>query len=357
MSMDELELVSGSVRSILEKTPPGEDENGWSPSAWQRLEQAGITRVGVPEDAGGAGGGISEAAAVLYAAGRSPAPVPLAEATMVGGWLLARAGIPRPAGPFTAGRGGTAVPTEGGWMLYGDAPRVPWGRFAERAVILVTCESGPAAVLVDPGDCRILPGENLAGEPRDTLCLSGVTLPAGRARVLPASTPGELLLRGALSRVVLMAGAAERVLALSTRYAKERTQFGRAIERFQVVRHMLARIAAETAVMHAAAQVAIHAVDRDEPDWTPLAAAKVRVGRAAGEVATIAHQLHGAMGFTREHSLRRLTTRLWSWREEFGNEADWATATGEWVMNTGSDAFRLALGDDEFSGGENGPHL
>ena len=52
----------------------------------------------------------------------------------------------------------------------------------------------------------------------------------------------------------------------------------------------------------------------------------MRVGEAAGTGAAIAHQVHGAMGFTYEHSLHHATRRLWAWREEFGNEALWADA-------------------------------
>ena len=44
-------------------------------------------------------------------------------------------------------------------------------------------------------------------------------------------------------------------------------------------------------------------------------------GEAAGIGAAIAHQMHGAIGFTQEHQLHYLTRRLWSWRDEFGNEA------------------------------------
>ena len=52
-----------------------------------------------------------------------------------------------------------------------------------------------------------------------------------------------------------------------------------------------------------------------------IAAAKVRAGEAAGVGAGIAHQVHGAIGFTYEHSLHFATRRLWSWRAEFGTES------------------------------------
>jgi alkylation response protein AidB-like acyl-CoA dehydrogenase len=51
-------------------------------------------------------------------------------------------------------------------------------------------------------------------------------------------------------------------------------------------------------------------------------AAKARAGLAAGAVASVAHQVHGAIGITREHALRFRTTRLWSWREEWASDTD-----------------------------------
>jgi len=70
-----------------------------------------------------------------------------------------------------------------------------------------------------------------------------------------------------------------------------------------------------------------------------VAVAKVRVGEAAGNGAAIAHQVHGAMGFTYEHSLHHSTRRLWAWREEFGNEAVWAARLGRMVAERGADGL------------------
>ena len=68
-----------------------------------------------------------------------------------------------------------------------------------------------------------------------------------------------------------------------------------------------------------------------------VAIAKVRVGEAAGAGAAIAHQVHGAMGFTYEHTLHHSTRRLWAWREEFGNETLWAERLGGMVAARGAD--------------------
>ena len=57
-----------------------------------------------------------------------------------------------------------------------------------------------------------------------------------------------------------------------------------------------------------------------------VAVAKARVGEAAGIASEIAHQVHGAMGFTHEHQLHHFTRRLLAWRDEYGRENYWQTA-------------------------------
>ena len=70
-----------------------------------------------------------------------------------------------------------------------------------------------------------------------------------------------------------------------------------------------------------------------------MAVAKARAGEAAGRAAEIAHQVHGAMGFTHEHALHQSTRRLWSWRDEFGNESFWQQRLGRAVAAAGAAAL------------------
>jgi acyl-CoA dehydrogenase len=81
---------------------------------------------------------------------------------------------------------------------------------------------------------------------------------------------------------------------------------------------------------------AFRAADRGDAAFE-IAAAKVRTGEAAGLGAGIAHQCHGAIGFTYEHSLHFVTRRLWSWRAEFGAESHWAAELGRHVARRGAD--------------------
>jgi acyl-CoA dehydrogenase len=140
-----------------------------------------------------------------------------------------------------------------------------------------------------------------------------------------------------------MAGALEAILELAVSYANERVAFERPIAKFQAVQHNLARLAGETAAALAAAGSAAdtiaHAAHFNEAVLLEAAAAKIRVGEAAGEGAAIAHQVFGAIGFTQEHTLHRFTRRLWAWRDDFGNESAWAVKLGNLVAAKGADGL------------------
>ena len=70
-----------------------------------------------------------------------------------------------------------------------------------------------------------------------------------------------------------------------------------------------------------------------------VAAAKIRTGEAATEGTAIAHQAHGAIGWTQDYLLQRFTRRLMGWRDDFGSEAEWAVALGNHVATQGADAL------------------
>ena len=142
----------------------------------------------------------------------------------------------------------------------------------------------------------------------------------------------------------MMAGALHTVAAMTTQYAEERKQFGRAIGRFQAIQQTLAVLAGQTASAGVAADIAADAVASWGEGLAPaVAAAKIRCGEAAGAGAAIAHQVHGAIGFTQEHRLHHLTRRLWAWRDEFGREAEWAQLLGEHLAAAGAAGLWRAI--------------
>ncbi|MCZ2097175.1 MAG: acyl-CoA/acyl-ACP dehydrogenase, partial [Anaerolineae bacterium] len=158
---------------------------------------------------------------------------------------------------------------------------------------------------------------------------------------------------GAFARSAAIAGALESALVQSVRYAGERIQFGRPIGVFQAVQHSLAILASETVAARTAALVAagsVPSVAAGDPSRAAfdVAVAKMRCGEAASRGAPIAHQVHGAIGFTREHPLHRATCRLWAWRAEHGSDAQWAGWLGRAAIGAGSKGFWAGLTRRQF---------
>jgi acyl-CoA dehydrogenase len=317
------------------------EQGTWPDRLWQALEEGGLTLPLVPEAAGGAGGTWADAHVVVRAAGRHVAPVPLAE-TIVAGWLLAGAGRPVPPGPLTLAPVRTddrlRLSRDGeSWRLSGVASRVPWGKAAGHVVVVSELQGRPLVALVRADAARAAADRNLALEPRDTLVFDDAPV-AAAAPAGPRVSAHAVRIYGALVRAAQMAGALEGLLQQSVRYVTERRQFGRPIGAFQAIQHALAVLAGHAAAAGIASEHAFRAADRGEPE-REVAAAKIRVGEAAGIAAGIAHQVHGAIGFTYEHSLHFWTRRLWSWRAEFGSESRWAADLGRAVVGRGADAL------------------
>jgi acyl-CoA dehydrogenase len=315
------------------------EQGAWPDKLWRALEEGGLTLPVVPEASGGAGGMWIDAHVVVRAAGKHNAPVPLAE-TIVAGWLLARSGLEVPLGPLTLapvreGERLTLTRAGGGWRLTGTVTGVPWGAAAGHVVVVAEAEGGTMLALAARGAGRVTADRNLAREPRDTLVFDGAAVVAAAPLGDRVGVDGALVY-GAMIRAAQMAGALESLLEQSVRYATERKQFGRPIGNFQAIQHNLAILAGHVAASGIAAEHAFGAADRGDPAFE-VAVAKVRAGEAAGIGAGIAHQAHGAIGFTYEHSLHFSTRRLWSWRAEFGSESRWAQRLGRDVAARGAD--------------------
>lgn len=318
------------------------EKGEWPTALWGALEESGLPLTWVSDEFGGAGAELADGFAVLRVAGRFAAPVPLAE-TLLAGWLLAQAKLPAPAGPMTIAPvyedGNITVDADG--KLAGRARHVPFARDVDHIAVVATRDGVPVVALAAAEKLAISPGVGLSGEPRDIVNFNGAI--ALHVEPVPGLDLGKLMLLAAAARTQQMAGALERILDQSVTYAMDRVQFGRPIAKFQVVQQNLSALAGEVAAASAAADgaaeaIAAHGIASDITA-AEVAIAKLRVGDAAGAGAAIAHQVHGAMGFTYEHTLHHSTRRLWGWREEFGNETLWAERLGRMVAAAGADAL------------------
>src|ERR1700730_14509577 len=318
------------------------DKDGsWKAPLWQALTEAGLPLSWVPEDCNGSGASLAEGFGVLSAAGRFAISVPLAE-TMLAGWLLAQAKIASPDGAMTVApaspKDRIALNADG--TLSGRARGVPFAKAAKHISVLASGGSGLSIALVDAASCRIEQGLNLASDASDIVTFNNVR-PVAIKPAPKGFDQTSLMLMGAVARSLQIAGSLESMLDISVRYSNERVAFEKKISKFQAVQHNLAKLAGESAAALAAATSAADAIANasgfDDAVFLEATSAKIRCAEAAEKGAAIAHQVHGAIGYTLEHILHRYTMRALAWRDDFGSESYWAVELGKLVAARGAD--------------------
>jgi acyl-CoA dehydrogenase len=324
------DLLVETVNSLLtDQCTPERNaaaEGSFDHALFDQLEQSGLTLVGVPETKGGSGGTIHDSAAIAKALGYHAAATPAAD-TMLAASLAAASGLDVPSGPI-------ALVLDRKNM---SVIRAPWLSVSKHALIV----NDKGVSLVDAASVTVVEvTRSYAGEP--VSLVDSNYLRAYQTETKSPVTPEGALYGAALNRSLLLAGALQRAVDLSLQYANEREQFGRPIGKFQILQHYLSEMAGEAVATDAAVDNAIDLVasgSSKEECWLATAAAKAYAGRAVSTVTRLAHQLHGAIGYTDEHRLQYTTRRLWGWRDEYGSEAEWAAVLGLAIANAGGPAL------------------
>lgn len=296
---------------------------------WDVLARSGFTTIGTPEDQGGAGGGILESGAVVRRASAWALSAPLDIALLVAPVLRARAGLPARPGivAFAVATEAEVETIDEGLTL--RLPSVPWADFSDSLLLLVPRDGGVAAIEVGREQYDTQPLAAGGVTPAATVVVHG----ARGGSVLPAEVLKEIDLLLQLATTLKLTGALERVLELTLSYVSEREQFGVKLATFQSVKQQLALLTAEVVVTTASAEAALVAFNDSAADASlAVHSARLRAAQAATTVTTIAHQLHGAIGFTREHPLHLYTRRLWSWRDEHQLEGHLRRQLGAQVL-------------------------
>jgi alkylation response protein AidB-like acyl-CoA dehydrogenase len=285
-SSEERQMLRDTVAALIDKhaSPAAvreamESPRGYDESLWTKLcEQVGVAALVVPEDLGGAGGELADAAAVLEELGRGLVPTPLLGTTLAELALLA-ADEPDTdtLEQLAAGEAIGAVVFDPGYVVNGDV-----------ADVVVAIEDGSLARWSD-----------VTAEAVQTMD------PTRRlARLAPGSTatigtdPG-LADTAAILLAAEQIGAAARCLELTVSYTKERVQFGRPIGSFQALKHRMADL-------YVAVQSARAVVGDAIADPTPVSAALARLAatEAFTKVAGEAIQMHGGIAITWEHDIQ-----------------------------------------------------
>jgi alkylation response protein AidB-like acyl-CoA dehydrogenase len=283
---EERELLRETVAALVAKhaSPAAvreamESERGYDESLWRLLcEQVGAAALVVPEEYGGAGGNLGDAAVVLEELGKALVPSPLLGTTLAELALLAADHPDTDAlGVLAEGASIGALVLDRDYVVNGDI----------------------ADIVVATNDGKLDRWTAFSAEPLPSMD------PTRRlARVTPQSTaplgadPGI-----ADSAAILLAaeqiGAASRCLELTVEYTKERVQFGRPIGSFQALKHRMADLYVAVQAARAVVNDAL-----DAPSATSAALARVAATEALSTVAAESIQLHGGIAITWEHDMQ-----------------------------------------------------
>jgi alkylation response protein AidB-like acyl-CoA dehydrogenase len=320
---EEQRLFADSLRSLLADRLPIEAlrrhadiGSGFDAELWERLVELGVPGLLVPERSGGSGLGVLDAAVAAEVLGAAAAPVPFAGSVVIATlafihgaaealqdeWLpRIAAGEVRFGAAFTglAGQTGTALASLRDGHLSG---RITGAIDAGAPThLLVYLADGSAAVVAadDPGVSRHMHRSIDRTRPVTDLIFDNA-----RAVVLDAANAPVAAARRVLDagRVVLAAdtlGAAQHMFDDALAFVKQRMQFGRVIGSFQSVKHQFADMVTALEPCRAMVWYAAYAQDA-LPDEARLAAlhAKAHLGDVGRDIARMATEAHGGMGFT-----------------------------------------------------------
>ena len=351
------QMLKNSARAFLDAECPASyvrdmelDERGYTPEMWSAMARLGWLGLVIPAEYGGEGLGFVELAILLEEMGGALLPGPyfstvamagvaIAEAgsdaqkreflpRIAGGQLIATLALTEPGGLWNARGVQTAARRSGDeYVLDGTKLYVPNAHVSD--YVAVAARTGDAetdvSLFLVPSNADGLTETTLrtiASDRQSELVFDDVRVPA-------SALLGELnggwdaidaaLKWGAAGKCAEMLGGAERVLEMTVRYAKDRIQFGRSIGSFQAIQHHAADIAADVeGCRHMTYRAAWKLAERQPADQD-VAMAKAWVSDAYQRVCALAHQCHGAIGFTKEHDLQLYSRRAKAAELMFGD--------------------------------------
>ena len=282
---DERQLLRETVAALVTKhADPAavraamESDRGYDESLWQLLcEQVGAAALVIPEELGGAGGELADAAIVLQELGRGLVPSPLLGTTLAELALLA---APQPDAEtlegLAEGRSIGALVLDADYVVNGDIADVVVAADGGRLIRWTRFSAQPVATMD--------PTRRLAQvRPEETEAIGADPGIADTAAILLAAE---------------QIGAAERCLELTVEYTKSRVQFGRPVGSFQALKHRMADLYVTVAAARAVVSDAC-----DDPTPTNAATARLAATDALCAVAAEGIQLHGGIAITWEHDM------------------------------------------------------
>ncbi len=362
LSLDDTQqLVRNSARDFLAESVDRQyvrdmedDERGYSDEFWKSVAELGWTGMIVPEQHGGAGMSLIELSLVLEEMGAAAAPGPFFSTAVVGAHAISTHGNDDQKNKYLPGLvkgelitslamlegsaswapGGirlSAQRSEDGWRLNGEKVFVADAGAADLFIVAArTDENGPpeesiTLFLVDSSAIGAIKMERLESVADDRYYVVGfkdvIVPPDGVLGEVDGGWPllKQTLDLAAVAKCAEMVGGSRKAVDMMLEYVKERVQFGRPIGTFQAVQHRAAEMATDLEIARQFTYRAAWALSEGKGDGAEVATAKAFLSEKFSEICSSAHQLHGAIGFTREHDLHIYSRRAASAKVAFGD--------------------------------------
>ena len=335
------QILSRTAREFLEAECPTSlvrelevSDKGYSEALWLKMAGLGWLGLALPTEHGGSGGDLADLVVLAEEMGRALVPGPFLASSVLCGQTLARGGRhdqrELPLGAMCRGElvvvmagqraglgsGVTVAKTDGGWVLNGTVPFVPYAGAAGYFVVVPASDSGergaPMLVGAESPGIECTPMESMPAIRQYELRFRDVRVRQSAA--VGPGTEGRTALSEALDWATVvqcgeMVGRAEKVLEMVVDYSKVRVQFGRPIGSFQAVQHRCAdlRVAVDGArlLTHQAAWK----LSRGAPAAESVSMAKAHCGSMSRQATEAGHSIFAGIAFAMEHDMHLYTTR------------------------------------------------
>jgi len=357
---EEQEMLKTMARELLtDKLPKAvvreieESELGYSPDLWREMAELGWVGLVFPEKFGGGGMGFLDLAVLLEEMGKACLPGPYFSTVILGGLPILDVGseeqkqkylpkiasgetiftlaLTEPSARYDAAAIEVKANANGdAYILNGTKLFVPDAHIADYMLVVARTDDkakGEAGITIFIVDARS-PGIShtmLKTMANDNLCevvFNQVSVPT--ENILGQLNQGwsdvqNIIQRAAIAKCCEVVGCVQQALDMTVDYAKERKQFDRPIGSFQIIQHYCADMATDVDGARLSTYQAAWMISEGLPCTLEVAVAKAWAGEASQRIMALAHQIHGAIGYSIDHDLQFYTRRAKAAEATFGD--------------------------------------
>jgi len=347
---DQQKMLKKTARDFLSQRCPKDyvrqmenDEKGYCPKLWQNMADLGWMGLIFPEEHGGSALGFIDLVLLLEEMGRACLPGPFFSTVVLGGLTILNLGsegqkqellpqiangaivvslaLSEPTVDYSTDHiSTTATPVVDSYVINGTKLFVADAHVADYLVCVTKSESGENRLhhlnlflgdTKSPGiTCTLL--KTISADKLFEVAFNNFKVPEKKllgGRAQDGNEVDKILQFASIAKCAEMIGGAQQVLAMTVDYARERVQFGHPIGSFQAIQHHCANMLIDVNASRLIAYQAAWLLSEGLNCTKEVSVAKAWVSTAYRRICILGHQVHGAIGFTKDHDLQLYSRR------------------------------------------------